>query len=103
MGEKVIFNTIINFMSNRWNLTIFQCILYFIIGWIMGEHLTWIEMGVMFVVMFGIQFITRTKAVADGMVFRQIMLDNQVDANDIVKKMKQEMDRLNKDDLNDLN
>ena len=69
----------------------------------MGEHLTWIEMGVMFVVMFGIQFITRTKAVADGMVFRQIMLDNQVDANDIVKKMKQEMDRLNKDDLNDLN
>ena len=94
---------IINFMSSRWNLTIFQCILYFIIGWIMGEHLTWIEMGVMFVVMFGIQFITRTKAVADGMVFRQIMLDNQVDANDIVKKMKQEMDRLNKDDLNDLN
>ena len=67
----------------------------------MGEHLTWIEMGVMFVVMFGIQFITRTKAVADGMMFREIMMDNQVDANDIVKKMKQEMDRLNKrDDLN---
>jgi hypothetical protein len=97
----MIFKAIINFMSSRWNLTIFQCVLYFIIGWIMGEHLTWIEMGVMFVVMFGIQFITRTKAVADGMMFREIMMDNQVDANDIVKKMKQEMDRLNKhDDLN---
>ena len=48
-GEKMI-NNIIAFMSNRWNLTIFQCILYFIIGWVMGEHLTWIEMGVMFIV-----------------------------------------------------
>ena len=93
--------SIIAFLSSRWNLTIFQCILYFIIGWIMGEHLTWIEMGVMFVVMFGIQFITRTKAVADGMMFRQMMMDNQVDANEIIRKMKQEMDRLNKrDDLN---
>ena len=32
----------------------------------MGQHLTWIELGVMFTVMFLIQFITRTKAVADG-------------------------------------
>tara|TARA_Y100000034_G_scaffold77290_1_gene92898 strand:+ start:86 stop:376 length:291 start_codon:yes stop_codon:yes gene_type:complete len=96
----MIFNAIINFMSNRWNLTIFQCILYFIIGWVMGEHLTWIEMGVMFVVMLGIQFITRTKAVADGMVIRQMMVDNQLSANEIIKQMKQEADRLDKDDLN---
>jgi len=96
----MIFNAIINFMSNRWNLTIFQCILYFIIGWVMGEHLTWIEMGVMFVVLLIIQFITRTKAIADGMVIRQIMVDNQLDANEIINRMKQEADRLNKDDLN---
>ena len=91
---------ITHFLSNRWNLTIFQCILYFIIGWIMGEHLTWIEMGVMFVVLLIIQFITRTKAIADGMVIRQIMVDNQLDANEIINRMKQEADRLNKDDLN---
>ena len=92
---------ITNFLSNKSNLTIFQCLLYFIIGWVMGKHLTWIELGVMFVIMFLIQFITRTKAVADGMMFRQMMEDHSVDANDIVKKMKQEMDRLNKhDDLN---
>ena len=96
----MIFKAIINFMSSRWNLTIFQCVLYFIIGWIMGEHLTWIEMGVMFVVMLGIQFITRTKAVADGMVIRQMMVDNQLSANEIIKQMKQEADRLDKDDLN---
>ena len=92
--------TIIAFLSSRSNLTIFQCILYFIVGYIMGEYLTWQKMGIMFVVMFLIQFITRTKAVADGMMFRQMMLDSQVDANEIVRRMKQEAYRLNKNDLN---
>ena len=87
-------------MSNRWNLTIFQCLLYFIVGWVMGQHLTWIELGVMFAVMLCIQFITRTKAVADGMMFRQMMMDHQVDANEIVKMIKKEADRMNKNDLN---
>ena len=93
-------NSIIAFMSNRWNLTIFQCLLYFIVGWVMGEHLTWLELGVMFIVMLMIQFITRTKAVADGMVIRQIMVDNQLDANEIIDRMKQESDKLDKKDLN---
>lgn len=96
--------TIIAFLSSRTNLTIFQCLLYFVIGHIMGEYLSWQQMGIMFILLLGIQFITRTKAVADGMLFRQIMMDNQVSANEIINKMKQEMDRLNKkDDLNDLN
>ena len=79
---------IINFISNRTNLTIFQCLLYFIIGWMLGDYLTWMQFGIIFVMLLCIQFITRTKAVADGMMFRQIMLDNQVDANDIVKEMQ---------------
>ena len=91
---------ITNFLSSRFNLTIFQCLLYFVIGWVMGEYLTWPKLGLMFVVMFGIQFITRTKAVADGMVFREIMINSQVDANEIVKRMKEETDRINKKDLN---
>ena len=86
-------NSIIAFLSNRTNLTVFQCLLYFIIGYIMGEHLTWGKMFIMFIIMFLIQFITRTKAVADGMVFRQIMIDNKMDANDIVKKMKEEIEK----------
>ena len=92
--------TIINFLSSRLNLTIFQCMLYGLIGYIMGGHLTWIELGVMFVIMLGIQFITRTKAVADGMMFREMMIDLNTDANEIVRKMKEETDRLNKEDLN---
>ena len=91
---------ITQFLSNRVNLTIFQFILYFIIGWVMSEYLSWGELGLMVIVLLLIQFITRTKAVADGMVIRQIMVDNQLSANEIIKQMKQEADRLNKDDLN---
>ena len=92
------------FLSNRTNLTIFQCLLYFIIGYIMGEYLTWPKLGLMFIIMLGIQFITRTKAVADGMVLRQIMTDIDCDANELAEKMKREVDKLLKDkDRNDYN
>ena len=87
-------------MSSRWNLTIFQCLLYFIIGWVMGEYLTWPKLILMFAVMLCIQFITRTKAVADGMMFRQIMIDNKIDANEIVKRMKDDADKMKRDDWN---
>ena len=93
-------NSIINFLSSRTNLTIFQCLLYFVVGHMMGEYLSWTQMGIMFVVLFGIQFITRTKAVADGMVFRQMMIDNQVGANEVVRQMKKEMDKMKNKDLN---
>ena len=79
---------IINFLTSRTNLTIFQCLLYLMLGYMIGEYLTWQKMSIIFVVLFLIQFITRTKAVADGMMFRQIMIDSQVDPNNIVKKMK---------------
>ena len=92
--------SIINFLSNRNNLTIFQCILYLMVGYIMGEYLSWGQMGVMFVLLFGIQFITRTKAVADGMVFRQMMIDSKVGANEIARQMKKEMDKMKNQDLN---
>ena len=92
------------FLSNRTNLTIFQCLLYFVVGYIMGEYLTWLELGLMFVIMLGIQFITRTKAVADGMLYRQIMIDIDCDANELAERMKDEVDKLLKDkDKNDYN
>ena len=96
----MIFNAIINFMSNRWNLTIFQCILYFIIGWVMGEHLTWVELSVMFIVMLGIQFITRTKAVADGMVIGHLMKEHNIQTNKFIQHMKKEMNKIDKENLN---
>ena len=92
---------IINFMSSRGNLTIFQCILYGVVGYVMGMYLTWPKLILMLVVMYLIHLITRTKAVADGMMFRQMMLDHQVDANEIVKMIKKEADRARRD--NDIN
>ena len=93
-------NNIINFMSSRWNLTIFQCILYFIVGYIMGQHLTWGELILMFVVMLGIQFITRTKAVADGMVMGHLMKKHSIKTNEFLQRMKDEVDKIDKEDLN---
>jgi len=93
-------NSIIAFLSSRTNLTVFQCLLYFIVGYIMGEYLTWPKLGLMFIIMLCIQFITRTKAVADGIMFRQLMMDLKVDANEIAKRIKQEADRIDKEDWN---
>ena len=90
---------IMNFLSSRLNLTIFQCLLYFIVGYIMGEYLTWAKLGLMFVIMLCIQFITRTKAVADGIMFRQIMIENNMKANEFIQHMKKEMDKIDKEDL----
>jgi len=67
----------------------------------MGEYLSWTEFGVMFVVILIIQFVTRTKAVADGMMYRQIMIDNQMDANDLIQKIKEETDKARRN--NDIN
>ena len=91
---------IINFLSNRTNLTLFQCMLYLMIGYIMGQYLTWIKLGIMFILLFGIQFITRVKSVADGMMFKQLMEHHGMDANEIVRRMKDEVDKMNKEDLN---
>ena len=91
---------ITEFLSNRVNLTIFQCILYLIIGYVMSQYLSWSESALMYIVLLLIQFITRTKGVADGMLFRQIMMDSKVEANDIIKMIKKEQEKINKRDLN---
>ena len=94
-------NAIINFLSSRSNLTIFQCILYVIMGYVMGQYLDWARLVLLVLVMYLIQFITRTKAVADGMMFRQMMIENQWEVNDVIQKIKQEADRARKN--NDIN
>ena len=97
---KIRQTIIVNFLSSRTNLTLVQCMLYLIIGYVMGQYLDWFRMILMFVLLFGIQFITRTKAVADGMMFGQLMEHHGMDANEIVRRMKDEVDKMNKEDLN---
>ena len=70
------------------NLTILQLMCYFVIGYIMGVYLDWIKFGIMFVVILVIQIITRTKAVADGMMYRQLMMDNEWEVNEVIQKIR---------------
>ena len=97
---RKIKQAIINFLSSKANLTIFQCLLYFVVGWVMGQHLTWIELSMMFIMMFGIQFITRIKAVSDGMMMRQMMIDLKCDSNEFLRHMKDEVDKIDREELN---
>ena len=91
---------LVNFLSSRTNLTIFQCVLYLMIGYIMGQHFNWSELGIVYVLLFGIQFVTRVKAVSDGMVFGHMMKKNNMKANEIVERMKKDVEKMEKDEWN---
>ena len=97
---KIRQKIIVNFLSNRTNLTLVQCMIYLIIGYVMGQYLDWTKMILMFILLLGIQWITRIKAVADGMVFHQLIEHHGMDANEIVKRIKEEADKMNKDEWN---
>ena len=97
---KIRQTIIINFLSNRTNLTIVQCIIYLIIGYVMGQYLDWTRLVIMFILLLGAQWITRIKAVADGMVFHELIEHHGMDVNEIVKRMKEEADKMEKDEWN---
>ena len=78
---------IIEFLSSRTNLTILQCILYFVVGYIMGSHLEWGQYIIMFAIILTLQLTTHIKAVADGILFHQLMNDNK-DFKKFIKKIK---------------
>ena len=91
----------ISFLSSRINITVVQCVLYFIVGYVMGQHLNWIQFIIVFIMLLGIQFITRIKATSDGMVFRELMVDHRMDANEIVEKIKEQAEEAKRN--NDIN
>ena len=94
--------TISRFVSSRNNVTILQCMLYGMMGIILGNvGLNWQKILFICVLMIGIQFITRIKAVADGMVMNQLMNDHSMKANEIVELMKKEADKIKQEDDED--
>ena len=83
--------TLKNFVSNRTHLSIIQFLMYSMIAYIMLQYsMSILEMVIVFSLLLTIQFLTRIKAVADGMMFRQLMSDYEMDANDIVQKIKEQ-------------
>ena len=78
---------ITNFLSNKVNLIILQCLLYFIIGHIMGSHLTMSQFIMMFVLILLLQFITHIRGVSQGMLYNQLMNEDR-DFKKFIKKLK---------------
>ncbi len=94
--------TLKNFVSNRTHLSIIQFLMYSMIAYIMLQYsMSVLEMIIVFSLLFTIQFLTRIKAVADGMMFRQLMTDYEMDANDIVQKIKEQAQEARRN--NDIN
>ena len=94
--------TLKNFVSNRTHLSIIQFLMYSMIAYIMLQYgMSILEMVIVFSLLLTIQFLTRIKAVADGMMFRQLMTDYEMDANDIVQKIKEQAQEARKN--NDIN
>ena len=81
---------ITNFLSSKLNLTILQCILYVVVGYLIKENYTWGQFIIVFILLFGIQFITHIKGVSHGMFIHQMM---QEENHKIIKFLK----KLNKD------
>ena len=73
---KRIINTITNFLSNKINLTILQCVLYGILGYILKDY-TWTQFIIVFIILLGIQFITHVRAVAQGLMMHQMMVEDR--------------------------
>ena len=90
---------IINFLSNRLNLSVVQFILYSMLVYAMSQYGMNIGRIILFIiVVWGIQFIARIKAIADGLVMRQLMLDHKLEANEIIERIKKQAEEDRKND-----
>ena len=78
---------ITEFLSNKVNLMVLQGICLFLIGYIMGSHLGWVEFVIMYLVILLLQFLTHIRAVAHGMMYNEIM-NKDKDFKKFLKDMK---------------
>ena len=63
----------------------------------MRNHLTTQEWIITFIILFVIQFTTHLKAVANGMVYNQIMNERNINMRKLLEKMKEDAEK-KKDD-----
>ena len=66
-----------------------QCILYFILGYILREY-TWTQCIVIFAILLGIQFITHIKGVSQGMFMYQVMEEDRHHLIKFIKQMEED-------------
>ncbi len=95
-------------MSSRFNLTLIQCVLYFIIGYVMNEYLSLGKMVLFFFILLGIQTITRIKSMTDGMDMARMMMHvrnnmTKEDVNDVDKVFEKMKDAIRDTDKKNWN
>ena len=82
-------NTLIDFLSNKTNLTILQCVLYFILGYIIHDHFTGTQFFIMFITILIINLIVHIKAVSTGMIMREIMEEEHHHMTKFIKELNE--------------
>ena len=83
-------NALTDFLSNKTNLTILQCILYFILGYIIRDHFTGTQFFIMFITILIINFIVHIKAVSTGMMMREMMEEERHHMIEFIKELEEE-------------
>ena len=90
-------NTLTNFLSNKTNLTILQCVLYFILGYIIHDHFTGTQFFIMFITICIINFIVHIKSVSKGMMMREMMEEERHHMIEFIKELEEESKKEKKD------
>ena len=90
-------NTLTNFLSNKTNLTILQCVLYFVLGYIIHEHFTGTQFFIMFITILVINLIVHIKAVSTGMMMREMMEEERHHMIEFIKELDKESKKEKKD------
>lgn len=83
-------NTLTNFLSNKINLTILQCILYFILGYMIHDHFTGTQFFIMFITICIINLIVHIKAIGTGMMMREMMEEDHHHMIEFIKELEEE-------------
>ena len=87
-----------NFLSNKNNLTLLQCLLYGVLGYLLKGNYNWTQFIIVFIILFGIQFITHIKAVVTGIMLHQMMEEKDHTVMKFIKQLEKRTDK-EKDDL----
>ena len=95
MVMNQIINTISNFLSNKNNLTLLQCLLYGVLGYLLKGNYNWTQFVIVFTILLGIQFITHIKAVATGIMIHHMMEEENHATIGFIKQLEK---KTNKED-----
>ena len=88
-----------NFLSNRFNLNLLHIVLYIVIGIALYNSMDWTRILMISSLIIVTNVISHVKGTANGMVYRELMLHHDLQANEILQKIREEAEKAKNDDL----